>query len=207
MLKKLRIYVDTSVIGGCFDPEFATWSNGLFKDFENGIYRPVLSETVAFEINRAPSRVIEKYFELLSYQVEIVEITPEVVALADLYVARNILTEKCYDDTTHIALATVHHIDTLVSWNFRQIVHWDKIRRFHAVNFEQGYQLIPIHSPREVTTHGTTDTIGWIRQIRDEHYELLKDKTTEEIIAIYREGARRVHERARQELEAKKLAH
>jgi hypothetical protein len=42
MLKKLRIYVDTSVIGGCFDPEFATWSNGLFKDFEKGIYQPVL---------------------------------------------------------------------------------------------------------------------------------------------------------------------
>lgn len=45
-----------------------------------------------------------------------------------------------------------------------------------------------------------------VRKIRDRHYELLKDKTTEEIIAFYREGARWVHERAKQELEAKKLA-
>lgn len=29
----LRIYIDTSVLGGCFDREFATWSNGLVRDF------------------------------------------------------------------------------------------------------------------------------------------------------------------------------
>jgi len=29
-MKRLRIYVDTSVIGGCFDPEFRAWSNGRF---------------------------------------------------------------------------------------------------------------------------------------------------------------------------------
>jgi hypothetical protein len=33
-MKKIRIYVDTSVIGGCFDPEFEKWSSGLFRDFE-----------------------------------------------------------------------------------------------------------------------------------------------------------------------------
>lgn len=37
----------------------------------------------------------------------------------------------------------------------------------------------------------------WLRQVRDEHYELLKGKTTEEKVAFYREGARRVHERAK----------
>jgi len=30
-MKILRIYVDTSVVGGCFDPEFAPWSNGLIE--------------------------------------------------------------------------------------------------------------------------------------------------------------------------------
>lgn len=36
-MKKLRVYVDTSVIGGCFDDEFAAWSNGLVQDFEVGL--------------------------------------------------------------------------------------------------------------------------------------------------------------------------
>jgi hypothetical protein len=28
-VKRLRVQVDTSVLGGCFDPELATWSLGL----------------------------------------------------------------------------------------------------------------------------------------------------------------------------------
>ena len=40
----------------------------------------------------------------------------------------------------------------LVSWNFKHIVRFDKIRLFNAVNQEQGYKSIEIYSPREVTT-------------------------------------------------------
>ena len=34
-MKKLKIYIDTSVIGGCYDEEFSLWSKGLFEDFKN----------------------------------------------------------------------------------------------------------------------------------------------------------------------------
>jgi len=33
---KQRIYIDTSVISGCFDIEFEEWSNRLFEDLKNG---------------------------------------------------------------------------------------------------------------------------------------------------------------------------
>jgi len=39
----------------------------------------------------------------------------------------------------------------LVSWNFRHIVHFDKIRLFDSVNLELGYKPLQIYSPREVT--------------------------------------------------------
>jgi hypothetical protein len=38
-VKKLQIYLDTSVLGGCFEPEFAPWSNGLIADFHAGTSR------------------------------------------------------------------------------------------------------------------------------------------------------------------------
>jgi hypothetical protein len=38
-------------------------------------------------------------------------------------------------------------------------------------------------------------TMEMIRQIRDSHHELLKDKTPEERIAFYREHARRMNAR------------
>jgi hypothetical protein len=43
-MKKLRIYIDTSVIGGCFDAEFAEWSNSLMRDFAAGTFVPLLSD-------------------------------------------------------------------------------------------------------------------------------------------------------------------
>lgn len=63
------------------------------------------------------------------------------------------MSEKFRDDGVHIALATVNNVDVLVSWNFRHLVHYDKIRLFNSVNLESGYKTLPIYSPREVTHH------------------------------------------------------
>jgi len=77
--------------------------------------------------------------------------------LADRYQHRGILTPKFYDDGLHIALATVTEVDVVVSWNFRYIVHLDKIRLFNAVNLELGYKPLGIYSPREVARYDDTD--------------------------------------------------
>ena len=77
-------------------------------------------------------------------------VSSEALDLADAYQQRAILTPKYYDDGLHIALATVAEVDVLVSWNFKHIVRFDKIRRFNAVNLERGYKPLAIYSPREV---------------------------------------------------------
>ncbi len=64
----------------------------------------------------------------------------------------NRLTPKFYADGMHIALATIAEVDLLVSWNFRHIVRYDKIRLFTAVNLERGYKPLAIYSPREVAS-------------------------------------------------------
>jgi len=58
-------YVDTSVLGGCFDLEFAEWSNGLIQDFRNGVFNPLLSEVTAAEVQDAPESVQVVYAELV----------------------------------------------------------------------------------------------------------------------------------------------
>lgn len=153
-MKAQRIYIDTSVIGGCYDEEFAPWSNGLMKDFRLGSFLPVVSTVVALEVVDAPENVRETYAEVLSLKHELLGITGEVTELADRYLQRDILTPNYYDDAQHIALATIAEVDVLVSWNFRHIVHFDKIRQFNAANLELGYKTIEIRSPREVTNYG-----------------------------------------------------
>jgi hypothetical protein len=150
-MKTPRIYLDTSVIGGCFDAEFAQWSNSLIQDFAAGTFLPVLSDVLAAEIQDAPEDVRRKYEELVRGKHELVVVTEEVIELAEAYQRREILTPKYYDDGLHIALASVAEADLLVSWNFRHIVHFDKIRLFNSVNLELGYKPLQIYSPREVT--------------------------------------------------------
>ncbi len=152
-MKVQRVYVDTSVLGGCFDHEFAVWSNTLMIDFRLGRRRAVLSEMLEAELLDAPTYVQDLYSELLGLGSEIALITDETIELANLYQQRRILTPKYYDDGVHIAVATVADVDVLVSWNFKHIVHFDKIRLFNAVNIEQGYKPLAIYSPREVASY------------------------------------------------------
>jgi len=56
----------------------------------------------------------------------------------------------CGNDALHVALAVVARADMIVSWNFKHIVHFDKMRGFNAVNLKEGYAQLMILSPLEV---------------------------------------------------------
>ena len=153
-MKVLRVYVDTSVLGGCFDTEFERWSTGLMEDFRQRRFRPVLSEVTAAEVLPAPDPVRDLYAEVLDLGAEILPVTREALTLRASYQARGVLGSRFENDMLHIAVATIADVDVLVSWNFRHIVRLDKIRLFNAVNIEQGYRALTIYSPQEVTIHG-----------------------------------------------------
>ncbi len=150
-MKLQTIYLDTSVIGGCFDEEFSPWSKGLMKDLQLGNFKAVISELVVAEIQKAPLPVRQQLAVILELDHDYLMTTEVATALAEVYQQHQILTPKYYEDGLHIALATIAQVDILVSWNFKHIVHLDKIRLFNLVNLEQGYKTLQIYSPREVT--------------------------------------------------------
>jgi len=152
-VKKLRVYLDTSVVGGCFDPEFAVWSNALVADFEAQRFLPAVSELVAAEVEVAPANVRKKFDELLDLGAELLRIDQEALDLAGEYSQHEILPPKFRNDLLHIAIATVGDVDVLVSWNFKHIVRLEKIRLYSAVNLEAGYKPLQIYSPREVSSY------------------------------------------------------
>jgi len=152
-MKRPAIYVDSSVLGGCFDAEFAPWSNGLLADFRAGTFTPVISALLETELRRAPEPVRSVYDELVALVGKPLPVSDEALDLLAAYETHRVLSPRFRSDMLHIALATVADVDMLVSWNFKHIVRFDKIRLFHAVNLEQGYKPLAIHSPREVTTY------------------------------------------------------
>jgi predicted nucleic acid-binding protein len=153
-MRKSSLYVDTSVIGGCYDQEFQEWSNGLLTDIKAGKFSLFLSELSDAEVQDAPEEVRKIYLEFRNCANRVLELSAEVIELADAYLNHDILTPNYRNDARHIALATVAGVDVLVSWNFKHVVHFEKIQKFNAVNIEMGYKPILIFSPREVTTYG-----------------------------------------------------
>ena len=69
-MKVQRVYIDTSVLGGCFDPEFARWSNALIDDFRAGRLKPIISEIITAEIADAPPAVRALLADLLALMPE-----------------------------------------------------------------------------------------------------------------------------------------
>jgi len=155
-MKRLRVYVDTSVFGGCFDSEFSAPSERLMEDFRSGRYSLVVSDVTVAEIAMAPEPVRALFAEHAA-AAEKHTVDHEVLELMRAYESRGVLASRFRNDMLHIAIATVAEVDVLVSWNFRHIVRLDKIRQFSAVNLELGYKQLTIYSPREVATHGRED--------------------------------------------------
>ncbi|MBI5244945.1 MAG: PIN domain protein [Elusimicrobia bacterium] len=147
---KQRVYVDTSVIGGCFDEEFAEWSTALFKEFRAGSKIAVISDLTRLELERAPERVRNILTTVPEDFIENVSLGGEAQALARRYIQEKVVAAKHIVDARHIAIATVERADVLASWNFKEIVNLDRIRAFNAVNLKMGYPLLEIRSPREV---------------------------------------------------------
>jgi len=144
-----RIYVDTSVFGGVFDSEFEKPSQEFFDQVETKIFALVTSAVVREEIEFAPQRV-KNFFNRMLPDAEIVNITKEALKLRQAYLNADIVTAKYGNDALHVALATISNCEIIVSWNFRHIVHSEKIPLYNAVNILQGYNQIQIFSPLEV---------------------------------------------------------
>ncbi len=149
-MKKLRVYADTSVFGGCFDEEFAEASKRFFEEVRAGRFELIISATTLRELGDAPDRVQALLDELGQELYKVVELTSEIESLRDKYVDRGVVGTGSRADAEHIAAASAEGVDLIISWNFRHIVHFEKIRGYHAVNLVEGYAEIPIHTPREV---------------------------------------------------------
>ena len=152
-MAKQRIYIDTSVIGGYYDEEFSSDTIKLFKRIINEDFQVYLSEISRLELHPAPKNVQDVIHLIPSKSLIILEFTEESRQLAEFYVNEKILGAASMDDAYHIAIATVNRIDVLLSWNFKHIVNWDKIRLFNAVNLKNGYPAIDIRSPKELLNY------------------------------------------------------
>jgi len=152
----IRVYADTSVFGGVFDDEFSKPSRTFFEQVRQGRFQLVVSALVRDELEGAPEEVWDYAREALIGATE-ARVLDDAVRLRNAYLSAKIVTMKNADDALHVAMATVSRCSLIVSWNFRHIVHFDKVRLYNQVNESSGYRPIAVYSPNEVIWYEDED--------------------------------------------------
>ena len=157
-MKKLKIYLDTSVISHLDAPDTPDRQEDtrkLWSSIQAGEFEVFLSPVVIFEVGKCSE---PKHSILLDYlgaiQYTELQETDEVLELANRYLDAGILRQKSYDDCQHIAYACVYNCDMVISWNFKHLVNVKTISGVKSVNALAGYREMPIYTPTMLISGG-----------------------------------------------------
>ena len=84
-------------------------------------------------------------FEFIEhYKPKVLEINDDVGCMA--------IPQTKLDDATHAAVATIHRLDALISWNLRHLANYKKMEQINKVNMENGYtKRLDLITPMEVS--------------------------------------------------------
>lgn len=150
-MRKLRVYLDTSVISHLEQedvPEKMEQTRKVWEILQTGKYEVVISDLVLAEINecKEPKKtLLKEYLAQINY--ERVEITEESEEIANEIINQGILNPKSFDDCLHIASAILNDCNIIVSWNFKHMVNVDTINGVRRITFAKRYNNIDIYAP------------------------------------------------------------
>jgi hypothetical protein len=114
----------------------------------------VISEVVKGEIDNAEPSKREAILHFLStLKYTLIPYNQESYNLAINYIFNGVLNHNHLNDLLHVAYATVHKCDVIVSWNRKHITKPIKIQKLNASNLKNNYSSIVIYTPEEFLTY------------------------------------------------------
>ena len=151
MNRRLKIYLDTSVISALFDrrsPEIMKWTQEFWKMIEK--YEVYVSDVVVTEIQETPDVELKENMSKALRDLSQLEVDENAEKLSMQYVRYGAVPPRYRKDALHIAIATVNHIEILVSWNYRHIVRRKTKEVIRMVNSLYNYPLLEIVATPEL---------------------------------------------------------
>ena len=150
-MKKLKVYLDTSIISYLDQqdaPDKMNETLRLWNLFRQGKYDVHISDVVLREISHCPQKKLEilaRCLDEISYTV--VETDENTLALAEKFIDFGVLKKKSIDDCHHIAAAIISGCDIITSWNFKHIVNVKTVRGVKIITTLEGYKDLLIYPP------------------------------------------------------------
>ena len=153
---KQSLYLETSIVGAYLDngEPFRRDLTIRWWEHEMADYRAVISPLVISELKRVPEPHRSSYLKLIE-SLEQVELTEEAAILADGYISRGIFHRKYIADAMHVAIASYHKIDYLVTWNFGHLANVRRQARIRLFNAAAGFYVPMIVTPEFLVSEAT----------------------------------------------------
>jgi len=118
-------------------------------EFRRSNFKLYISQVVLDEIAQGDSEIAAQRLEILR-DFPLLELNQAVRDLAGQFLTRSNLPPKAADDAVHIATATVHDLDYLLTWNCKHIANAQIQRKLAEISHDFGYQLPLICTPYEL---------------------------------------------------------
>jgi predicted nucleic acid-binding protein len=153
---KKKVYIETSIIsflGGRPSRNLlaAAWQSITTDWWENRreLFDLYVSELVLEEAGRGDEDAAQKRLKNLE-SIPLLAVTDSAVELSKKLLEQGALPQKATDDALHIALASVHNIDYLLTWNCRHIDNAETKPIVRSVIITNSYFCPEICTPQEL---------------------------------------------------------
>ena len=143
------VYLDTTIPSYYYEerPELALHQEITRRwwDKEKPYYDVYISEIALTELSRADYPHKTEVLRLVD-ELPILETPDEISDIAQVYVERNLMPRSDLGDAFHLALASYHRIDFLLTWNCRNLANANKTSRVWLIN-----ALLRLFTPQIIT--------------------------------------------------------
>ncbi|MDP1676566.1 MAG: type II toxin-antitoxin system VapC family toxin [Bacteroidota bacterium] len=153
---KQKVYIETSVLSylaaRTSANKIVSAHQTVTKDWwrtESTKFELYVSEIVLREAGRGDVAAARKRFSYAS-ECNILPMKNEVLSVAESFMKLSSMPKKASEDALHISVATVHHVDYLLSWNCAHIANASIQKELSKIAFSLGYELPILCTPLEL---------------------------------------------------------
>lgn len=131
------------------------WTRQWWAEFSSG-YSLFSSAAVIAELSRGESDLVDDRIKLLE-RVRLLPITEEVEEVARVYISKMIMPKDPQGDALHLAAASFHRADILLTWNCVHLANANKFDRIRLINFEIGLPMPILTTPLNLLSEGDSE--------------------------------------------------
>ena len=162
-MPKPRVYVETTIPSFYHEHRTAPdivarrdWTRRWWTD-ARGRYELVSSPAVLDELSEGLPESSAARLQMLA-DIPLLEIEPPVVDIVQAYVQHKLMPSDPGGDALHLALASYHKCDFLVTWNCRHLANANKFGHIRRVNTLLGLYVPALVTPLELIGGSDADS-------------------------------------------------